>query len=1391
MLNFPLPLIRKKNDKPKSKNPKMEIHSSSMVLLLLSLCSLALPVTFSSRLISSAQVQPPSSIIFYPHGIPDNEYIALEDFYASLDGKYWEWKNYPGNIWNFSSPSANPCSDNWQGLTCSCNFDLSGCSIIEIGLENYNLTGSIPISILNLTNLTVLNLKSNRIVDPLPGSLKDLILLSDLQLASNSLTVMPEVVYQCYSLTGLDLSFNQIVGTLSSEIGNLVSLRLLSVEYNYFYGTVPFSLYQNLIHLRYIYFTNNNFTGTIPYELENLWHLEYYYASNNQFFGTIPEKFKFVVYTLVFDVSSNLLSGSFPASSLIYAQNLGELLLFSNSFTGNWEFLPSLSYLYLYDNFFNGSLNFLHFDLLLYGINLSNNLFSGSVSSTVTICGNFRAINYYEIADNYLTGTFPCTTGAYPLQASQFIVASNYFSGSLSLNLTSFPLSLLVFNISKNLFSGTVPPLKLTSASADTYKCRSSYLEKVDFSYNYFTGNLPNLECSGIFQFLYYLSFSNNQFTGNLPANYSSFKGPTVNTSSELFFNSNLLSGPLSASLSLFTNSSNIAVLELSDNIFTGSIGPPVFFQTNSQHLSFFDVGNNCLTGSVPTEVCELSNIEVLNLDGASSSSFCQILLFPANSLFTSFISEHSLEGSVPSCLFSLSKIQTLHLSGNGLSGSLSNILNISNSLTDLSLSHNLLTGTIPIPLQTKQNWVNLDLSYNKLSGSLSSDFAVGNTFSFLSLQLNRLSGDVPSSLVSASVSSLAVLQGNVFYCSALDKSSALPADDEDYKNYSCSSDTAYLIVVLYSVALGLFVLSSTLLLYKFLEIRKLLTIVDSWRTAFSFTPISPDSSLVEVVSYFASVWKVVLWMCVFFLITILPIWVILKRFYSTYTFQYIWTVGALFISGESAGIVLTVVFCVSSLFLFYLIEWYCCSNLMRAESGTRSEGHIVPSPKGWKMTSLLFSVYFLLFLFDCIIMLSVDAAFVVAVLKVSASQLVLVEVAAALLRVWVNNSLIWNMIPIVSGFVENISFKITKKSLFTNDDATRFAVFTPMKLEDLVDKQHFLGALMIINKILFPILVIMIILPDCFYYAFFQAPTISSSENYETCFQYTRLHCFGESTSSETTTFVPPFTYYYLCSSNLITYYTAVYVWTFFFIGFFTPAAKLFIKYLYDKYEGNGDRKEDRLENRSSSSILTFSFLKDGLKFLVLNRFRSFTPSPQPDVLPLFSVDRFTCQINSYIAFMFCFGLLFPPLGVIAGISILLVITFEYLTLGKMLKETRALGYDWYEKELAKESKGIMQSLRSSVGWMIFISCLLFGLFVFDSIGDEAGWQAALVGMVVIIVFPISAVNIYWIAERRFLHECLDIPNEVSPVGPQSEVELRQTISGVVDVENPINNRN
>jgi Leucine-rich repeat (LRR) protein len=1347
----------------------------------------------------------PSARISYVHGIPANEYDALENFYESLGGKYWTWHQSNESHWIFS-PRANPCYDDWEGLTCDCvnnNYD-DDCNIVEIDLQRYNLTGVISPSISNLTFLTTLELNNNHIIDPLPETLRNLTLLSILSLSNNNLTSMSAVIYSCNNLVSLDLSSNQITDIISPGIANLVNLKDIDLQHNYFYSSLPLEFYRNLTSLENVILNHNQFTGTIPKEIRYLQFLVHYEIGGNVFFGTIPEEFPFSGLLEVLNLGLNLFSQSLPKSSK-NATLIFSLFLNSNGFTGPYNFLsPNTNNIVISNNFFSGSIDFLNDSILLTQLVLSNNLFSGSALLSLS---RFPLLSSYQLSTNYFTGHFFCSSLISDL-LSEVSIGSNFFSGSLSSNMTSIPSSLAQLNVSMNLFSGAVSPITLIKSS---YLNPYIGLQTLDLSYNLFTNHLPDLntESAWFFSFLYFVSFSNNEFSGQIPTNYSHFK-----VSADLFFNNNLLSGPLSDVLSLFPNS-KIVNLELSNNIFTGILSPADFFSTN-QKMTLFDISNNCLTGSIPENFCDLNNLESLNLDGSSSSSHCRIFLFPERSVFNSFISANSLQSSIPLCLFSLPNIQTLHLSGNGLSGSLSNNLNASRSLVDLSLSHNQLTGPIPISLQTKSNWQSLDLSYNKFSGTFSSSFYIQNEASLLSFQLNRISGKIPSSILFSSITSLSVLEGNLFYCSTMDKSSTLPLNDEDYNNYSCSSDTAFLIIILWSSVFGvtgicLLTLCDVSRNQVPLMIQELLSQIQSWRSSLpsSLSPVSCPSdtitcekdlsiqlSLLELTTYFTSIEKFVFIVCLFLVLLILPLWVVLKKYYATYTFQYLWTVGALFLSGEVAGIIMLVIFCLSSLFLFYCIENLSGSNHSVLVNRLRIPSTVIPEPTTApstdpslpakrKLQTVLYALYFLIFLLDSFVMLLVDVLFILAVLNVSAAQLVLVEVIVAIIRVWINNSFLWNIIPFCANRLERLAFYLTKDSLFSGEGETS------VKLEHLVNKIYFIGVLMIINKILYPILVIMIILPDCFFNAFFQAPTVTSSSIYETCYYYEGGYCYEETTNVATSSFVPPFTYYYLCSSNLIIYYTSVYVWTFFFIGVVIPAVKLVVKYLYDKFnleEGENIKEEMAVDSKESNIVLLL--LRKGSHYLVLNRFKKYRPSPRLEVLPLFSVDRFICQVNSYLAFMFCFGLLFPPLGIIAGISILLIINFEYLTLGKLLKDTRELGYDWYEKELAEECTGILQSLRSTIGWMIFISCLLFSLFVFDSIGDEAGWKIALVGMIITIIFPVLMLNIYWNIQYwgysfRSSHKTRD--------SSKNEIELRDTSSAMVEnaavVENPIRN--
>jgi len=149
---------------------------------------------------------------------------ALEDIYFSNGGETWHWKSsnqlyFYGHYahWNFSGIH-NPCAEHWQGLLCSCGTDTyilsslieafsppsiyalyqnsSNCSIAAIDLSEFNMTGILPLSIGNLTQLLYIKLSTNYLFGPIPYSIGSITNLLVLDLMNNNFTgIIPTTMY--------------------------------------------------------------------------------------------------------------------------------------------------------------------------------------------------------------------------------------------------------------------------------------------------------------------------------------------------------------------------------------------------------------------------------------------------------------------------------------------------------------------------------------------------------------------------------------------------------------------------------------------------------------------------------------------------------------------------------------------------------------------------------------------------------------------------------------------------------------------------------------------------------------------------------------------------------------------------------------------------------------------------------------------------------------------------------------------------------------------------------------------------------------------------------------------------------------------------------------------
>ena len=88
-------------------------------------------------------------------------------------------------------------------------------------------------------------------------------------------------VYSVEDTDSLDLSNNQLTGSIPPEIGNLTNLTWLWLNDNQLTGSIPPEI-GNLTNLTRVSLYDNQLTGSIPSELGNLTNLTYLNLKSNQ-----------------------------------------------------------------------------------------------------------------------------------------------------------------------------------------------------------------------------------------------------------------------------------------------------------------------------------------------------------------------------------------------------------------------------------------------------------------------------------------------------------------------------------------------------------------------------------------------------------------------------------------------------------------------------------------------------------------------------------------------------------------------------------------------------------------------------------------------------------------------------------------------------------------------------------------------------------------------------------------------------------------------------------------------------------------------------------------------------------------------------------------------------
>ncbi|KAL0009614.1 hypothetical protein SO802_011116 [Lithocarpus litseifolius] len=332
-------------------------------------------------------------------------------------------------------------------------------SLRYLYLRNNNLHGHLPISIAKLVKLFYLDISFNNISGHLESSMfskletlriidlshnpllsfhtysyniADYTLpkLQSLSLSSCNISEFPYILKSMENLNRLDLSNNQINGSIPTWLleVKMDSLSYLNLSYNALarIGHLPWK------NLRYLDLHSNLLEGPLPVPPLDTY---FFSVSRNNLTGEIPLLICNLSFLQYLDLSYNHLSNMIPPCLGNLSNHLIDLDLQSNNLHGT---IPS--------KFAKGC--------YLKSLKLNGNQLEGSLPQSLVHC---RKLEVLDLGNNKINSTFPIWLETLP-ELRVLILRSNNFHSALGNPKTKFPFpNLRIIDLSHNEFRGLLP----------------------------------------------------------------------------------------------------------------------------------------------------------------------------------------------------------------------------------------------------------------------------------------------------------------------------------------------------------------------------------------------------------------------------------------------------------------------------------------------------------------------------------------------------------------------------------------------------------------------------------------------------------------------------------------------------------------------------------------------------------------------------------------------------------------------------------------------------------------------------------------------------------------------------------------------------------------------
>ena len=553
--------------------------------------------------------------------------------------------------------------------------------------------------------VTGLDLRFNGLAGSIPPEMGGLARLRSLNLGWNELSgSIPHELGRLVNLEELHLAGNELTRSIPGAVGSLANLVSLDLGWNELSGPIPVAL-GSLVNLKSLRLGLNSLTGPIPGELGRLVNLESLYLSANALTGPIPGELGGLVNLELLYLSENDLTGPIPGE-LGGLVNLEELRLNSNGLTGA---VPA----------WLGNM------VKLKRLNLSTNALTGSIPGEL---GNIANLELLSLAVNPLTGVLPQrlmqlsrltrlniwgTAACAPADARfQEWLGTIDFLGA-TCNRPPEPV-------------GTIPAQSLTDSGPALGVSLEAYFsdpESDSLSYvaaSSHAGTVTAFVSGGtVWLVPVAVGTATVTVTARDPDGLSATQTMAVMTVAsaapqsdhevlEAFYDATGGAG--------WTNSINWKTLAPLDEWYGVTTD-------NAGRVTGLYLRLNGLVGPIPPALGSLPKLQALNLE------------------------ENALTGPIPPALGSLLNLEELYLGWNDLTGSIPSVLGSLVNLKTLDVAVNGLTGPIPGELGSLLNLEELDLGWNDLTGSIPSILGSLVNLKTLEVAVNGLTGPIPGEL--------------------------------------------------------------------------------------------------------------------------------------------------------------------------------------------------------------------------------------------------------------------------------------------------------------------------------------------------------------------------------------------------------------------------------------------------------------------------------------------------------------------------------------------------------------------------------------------------------------------------------------------------------------------